>query len=53
MMFLTVEEIIDLHKKLIQPTGGLDRLRDKGLCRLSSSIDPFLQLILTPVVVPV
>lgn len=31
MIFLTVEEIIDLHKKLIQTSGGLDGLRDKGL----------------------
>ena len=31
MIFLTVEDIIVLHKKLIQVTGGLDGLRDKGL----------------------
>ena len=31
MILLTVEEIIDLHKKLIQATGGFDGLRDKGL----------------------
>jgi hypothetical protein len=31
MIFLTVEEIINLHKKLIQTTGGIDGLRDRGL----------------------
>lgn len=31
MIFLTVEEIINLHKKLIKATGGHDGLRDRGL----------------------
>lgn len=31
MIFLTVEGIINLHKKLIQTTGGIDGLRDRGL----------------------
>lgn len=31
MIILTVEEVIYLHKKLIETTGGLDGLRDKGL----------------------
>ncbi len=36
---LTVEEIIYLHKKLIQTTGGIDELRDRGL--LESTIYGF------------
>jgi death-on-curing protein len=31
MIFLTVEEIINLHKKIIKATGGHDGLRDRGL----------------------
>lgn len=42
MIFLTVEEIINLHKKLIQTTGGIDGLRDRGL--LESAIWSFFFL---------
>lgn len=31
MIILTVEEIIELHRKLIAATGGSDGLRDRGL----------------------
>lgn len=31
MMILTIEEIIQIHSKLILKTGGLDGIRDKGL----------------------
>lgn len=31
MMLLTVEEIIELYKKMTEKTGGLQGLRDKGL----------------------
>lgn len=31
MIFLTVEEIINLYKKLIKVTVGHDGLRDRGL----------------------
>jgi death-on-curing protein len=31
MIFLTVEEVINLHKKIIKATGGHDGLRDRGL----------------------
>ncbi|MBQ5592897.1 MAG: type II toxin-antitoxin system death-on-curing family toxin [Clostridia bacterium] len=31
MIILTVDEIIGLHSKLIQKTGGIDGLRDRGL----------------------
>ena len=31
MILLTVDEIIDLHKRLTEKTGGSDGLRDKGL----------------------
>ena len=31
MILLTVEEIINLHSKLISRTGGSDGLRDRGL----------------------
>ena len=31
MIILTVEEIILMHRKLIDRTGGLDGLRDMGM----------------------
>lgn len=31
MIMLTIEEIIEIHSKLILKTGGLDGIRDKGL----------------------
>ena len=31
MILLTVDEIINIHSKLIAKTGGIDGLRDKGL----------------------
>jgi len=31
MTFLTVDEIISIHKKLIVQTGGSDGIRDRGL----------------------
>ncbi len=31
MILLTVDEIIDLHSKLVAKTGGSDGLRDRGL----------------------
>lgn len=31
MIILTIEEIIGLHSRLIQKTGGTDGLRDRGL----------------------
>ena len=31
MIVLTVDEIVGIHSKLIQKTGGLDGIRDKGL----------------------
>ena len=31
MIILTVDEIIELHSKLIAKTGGIDGLRDRGL----------------------
>lgn len=31
MIFLTTDEIINLHEKVITETGGLNGLRDKGL----------------------
>lgn len=31
MIILTVDEIIELHKKLIDKTGGSYGVRDKGL----------------------
>lgn len=31
MIFLTVDEIITIHSKLIKKTGGSDGLRDRGL----------------------
>lgn len=31
MIYLNVNEIIELHSKLIKKTGGLDGIRDRGL----------------------
>ena len=31
MKVLTVEQVIELHTRLIQATGGLDGVRDVGL----------------------
>ena len=31
MIFLTVDEIIELHSKLVLRTGGSDTVRDRGL----------------------
>ena len=31
MIFLTVDEVIKIHGRLIEKTGGLDGLRDRGL----------------------
>ena len=31
MRILTVKQVIDLHSRLIQATGGLDGVRDVGL----------------------
>lgn len=31
MIFLTIDEIIAIHSKLITKTGGLDGLRDRGI----------------------
>lgn len=37
MRILTVEQVIELHSKLIQATGGLDGVRDVGLIESSLS----------------
>ena len=31
MIILTVDEVIKIHGRLIEKTGGLDGLRDRGL----------------------
>ena len=43
MRILTVEQVIDLHSRLIQATGGLDGVRDVGLVEsaLSSAFSPY------------
>lgn len=40
MRILTVEQVIELHSRLIQTTSGLDGVRDAGLIEssLSSSV---------------
>lgn len=35
MRILTVEQVIELHSRLIQATGGLDGVRDAGLVESS------------------
>ncbi|HGD4231983.1 TPA: type II toxin-antitoxin system death-on-curing family toxin, partial [Streptococcus agalactiae] len=37
MRILTVEQVIELHSRLIQATGGLDGVRDAGLVESSLS----------------
>lgn len=37
MRILTVEQVIELHSRLIQATGGLDGVRDAGLIESSLS----------------
>ncbi|HEM3696479.1 TPA: type II toxin-antitoxin system death-on-curing family toxin [Streptococcus suis] len=37
MKILTVEQVIELHTRLIQSTGGLDGVRDVGLIESSLS----------------
>ncbi|HFI0451596.1 TPA: type II toxin-antitoxin system death-on-curing family toxin [Streptococcus suis] len=37
MKVLTVEQVIELHTRLIQATGGLDGIRDVGLIESSLS----------------
>lgn len=37
MKVLTVEQVIELHTRLIQATGGLDSVRDVGLIESSLS----------------
>ncbi|HGA1150855.1 TPA: type II toxin-antitoxin system death-on-curing family toxin [Streptococcus suis] len=37
MKVLTVEQVIELHTRLIQATGGLDGVRDVGLIEFSLS----------------
>ena len=37
MKILTVEQVIELHSRLIQATGGLDGVRDVGLIESSLS----------------
>lgn len=37
MNVLTVEQVIELHSRLIQATGGLDDVRDVGLIESSLS----------------
>ncbi|MCS4487527.1 Fic family protein [Streptococcus sp. SQ9-PEA] len=37
MRILTVDQIIELHSRLIQTTGGLDGVRDAGLIESSLS----------------
>lgn len=37
MIILTVEQVIELHSRLIQATGGLDGVRDVGLIESSLS----------------
>ena len=43
MRILTVEQVIELHSKLIQTTGDLDGARDAGLIEssLSSVFNPY------------
>ena len=37
MRIMTVEQVIELHRKLIQATGGLDGVKDAGLIESSLS----------------
>ncbi|MCC9969546.1 type II toxin-antitoxin system death-on-curing family toxin [Streptococcus agalactiae] len=43
MRILTVEQVIELHSRLIQATGGLDGVRDAGLVEssLSSAVSSY------------
>ena len=43
MRILTVEQVTELHSRLIQTTGGLDGVRDAGLIEssLSSVFNPY------------
>ena len=43
MRILTVEQVIELHSRLIQETGGLDGVRDVGLIEssLSSALNSY------------
>lgn len=43
MRILTVKQVIGLHSRLIQATGGLDGVRDVGLIEssLSSAFTPY------------
>lgn len=35
MRIMTVEQVIELHRKLIEATGGLDGVKDVGLIESS------------------
>lgn len=38
MRIMTVEQVIELHRKLIEATGGLDGVKDVGLIESSLSL---------------
>ena len=35
MRIMTVEQVVELHRKLIEATGGLDGVKDVGLIESS------------------